>query len=134
MEIPSASHSSGAANASDASKAKGWNGRHSRHAARLAPYCSGSTSAGARVLRFCRMAPSVMLASEASAHSTPAGDSLASNRLSATTMASPAKASARPPRRAALARRSVSSSVSIGCAPSTVASTPGVMPWSRARK
>ena len=53
---------------------KGWNGANSRHRTRLTAYCSGITSMGGWLARFCRMAPAVMLSSAARAKPMPAAE------------------------------------------------------------
>lgn len=80
------------------------------------------------------MAPAVMQASAPSAKARPAAAKRVTTRLCHTTMASPVSASSRPPRRAAPKRRSTSASVRMGCTPSSVAISPGVMPWAMAWK
>ncbi len=85
-------------------------------------------------MRFCRMAPIVMHASAASAKAMPSGEKRARPMPCQTTSTSPHKATASPASRRAETRRSTSSKVRMGCTPSTVASTPGVMPRASASR
>ena len=133
-EITPPSHSTGTHRPGPGSKRSGCVGSSARLSSSATAHCSGSTRSGGCSMRFCAMAPVVMQASATSAHSTPAVETLAWRRLSATTSARPASASSRPASRPSGKRRSCSTSVAMGCTPSTVASAPGVRPWSMARK
>lgn len=68
------------------------------------------------------------------ANSMPLSEKWATIRLWYTTSVSPAIASARPSARSPVQRRSVMNWVRIGCTPSNVASTPGVIPCSNASR